>query len=143
MESKQELRQEIIDIKLKLKKTLDIWTEDQSGNINEWYNLMSKIVKIIQDNYGGKMKGTEKAILASQTINNIANNLWAKFTHNLSQDEKNELKKGKLKILALVMENPEILEASTSFLKQLLTVLDTNNDGEISAEECCFCIPMN
>ena len=55
MESKQELRQEIIDIKLKLKKTLDIWTEDQSGNINEWYTLMSKIVKIIQG-YTPKIK---------------------------------------------------------------------------------------
>lgn len=119
------------------------WTMDDVERMSNWFDLMSKVMEHIETRHGQVLKGIEKASLATDTIVSIANNLYQKFTQNLPEDKINELRSGKLKMMIVIMENPDILKASTSFLKKVLNVLDTNNDGEVSVEECCFCIPMS
>ena len=51
---------------------------------------------------------------------------------------RNKLRTGELKILCLLMDNPEILSASTGILKKVLNYIDVDGDGEISAAECKY-----
>lgn len=123
--------------------TVSLWNESQTSNIQNWFKLMSSIVQEIEQRYGGGvLTGVQKAELASDTVSKIAQLMWNKFTFEKTVEEIDSLRKGPLKMLCVIMDNPEILKASTTFLKQLLKALDTNNDGEISVEECCFCIPL-
>ena len=112
------------------------WTKENAGDIGQWFSLMESIVKLTQDDYGGKLTGIQKADVSTRAIVNLAHQLWDKWTDGLSEEEKKQVREGELKTVALIMDNPAILKASTSFLKKLLNYIDKDGDGEISADEC-------
>lgn len=118
------------------------WTEKDIGEMKNWFYLMSKIMEQIEVRHGHTLKGVEKASLATDTIVSIASNLYHRLSQRLSESELEDARSGRFQTLLLIMDHPDILKASTTFLKQVLATLDTNQDGEISVQECCFCIPL-
>lgn len=112
------------------------WTKQSAGDITNWFSLMESLVEIIENKYGRTIKGVEKANIATKAIITVAQSLWDKYTSDLSDEEKDHLRNGDLKILSIIMDNPSILKASTSFLKKLLDHIDKDGDGEITADEC-------
>jgi len=112
------------------------WTKERAGDIAQWFSLMESIVKITQDNYAGQLTGIEKADVSTRAVLGLAQQLWDKWTDGLSDEEKHQMRQGELKTVAIIMDNPAILKASTSFLKKLLNFIDKDGDGEISADEC-------
>lgn len=112
------------------------WTRKTAGSLEQWFMLMESVVRCVQSGYKGKLTGIEKAEVATATVTGLARHLWDQWTETLTDGEKQELARGELRVLHMVMENPEILRASTSFLKKLLKHIDRDGDGEISNDEC-------
>jgi len=134
--NKTKFEQIIDDISNSTSELILSWTKHSAGDISNWFSLMESIVQIIENKYGKTIKGIDKANIATKAIIDVAHNLWDKYTSELSDEEKEHLKNGDLKILCVIMDNPSILTASTSFLKKLLDHIDTDGDGEITANEC-------
>jgi hypothetical protein len=123
------------------------WSESEFGSFDNWLQLLKNMMKFLQKEHGD-LKGIEKAECASKAVVELSTRIYNKQTQDLSEEEKNNLKSGKLKMVVLVMENPDILKSATGILKQTLQVFDTNNDGEVSSDEikgffksklCCCC----
>lgn len=123
------------------------WSENEFGSFDNWLQLLKNMMKFLQKEHGD-LKGIEKAECASKAVVELSTRIYNKQTQDLSEEEKNNLKSGKLKMVVLVMENPDILKSATGILKQTLQVFDTNNDGEVSSDEikgffksklCCCC----
>ena len=114
------------------------WTQKEAGDISQWFAVMESIVKIIQNKYGDSLTGIEKAEVATKGIVSIAQQLWSKYIDGLTEEEVEKLRNGDLKILVVIIDNPSILQASTTFFKKLLNYIDKDGDGEITQEECCM-----
>ena len=123
------------------------WSESQFGNFDNWLQLLKNMMTFLQKEHGN-LKGIEKAECASKAIVELSTRIYNKQTESLSEEEKNNLRSGKLKMVVLVMENPDILKSATGILKKTLQVFDANNDGEVSCNEikgffkskfCCCC----
>ena len=123
------------------------WSESEFGSFDNWLQLLKNMMKFLQKEHGD-LKGIEKAECASKAVVELSTRIYNKQTQDLSEEEKNNLKNGKLKMVILVMENPDILKSATGILKKTLQVFDANNDGEISGDEikgffksklCCCC----
>lgn len=117
------------------------WTKGAAGDICNWFSLMERVISVVQTTYKGKLTGIQKAEVATGTVIGLAQQLWDKWTSGLSGEERLRLKCGELKIMVMIMDNPEILNASTPFLKRLLNYVDRDRNGEITAGECkhAFC----
>lgn len=123
------------------------WSESEFGNFDNWLQLLKNMMKFLQKEHGD-LKGIEKAECASKAVVELSTRIYNKQTQDLSEEEKNNLKSGKLKMVVLVMENPDILKSATGILKKTLQVFDANNDGEVSSDEikgffksklcCCY-----
>jgi len=46
-----------------------------------------------------------------------------------------ELKKGKLRVIVLIIDNPDILRTSVTMLNDILKKMDTDGDGKVSSKE--------
>ena len=123
------------------------WSENEFGSFDNWLQLLKNMMKFLQKEHGD-LKGIEKAECASKAVVELSTRIYNKQTQDLSEEEKNNLKSGKLKMVVLVMENPDILKSATGILKKTLQVFDANNDGEVSSDEikgffksklCCCC----
>lgn len=123
------------------------WSESEFGSFDNWLQLLKNMMKFLQKEHGD-LKGIEKAECASKAVVELSTRIYNKQTQDLSEEEKNNLKNGKLKMVVLVMENPDILKSATGILKKTLQVFDANNDGEVSSDEikgffksklCCCC----
>ena len=123
------------------------WSESEFGSFDNWLQLLKNMMKFLQKEHGD-LKGIEKAECASKAVVELSTRIYNKQTQDLSEEEKNNLKSGKLKMVVLVMENPDILKSATGILKKTLQVFDANNDGEVSSDEikgffksklCCCC----
>ena len=123
------------------------WSESEFGSFDNWLQLLKNMMKFLQKEHGD-LKGIEKAECASKAVVELSTRIYNKHTQDLSEEEKNNLKSGKLKMVVLVMENPDILKSATGILKKTLQVFDANNDGEVSSDEikgffksklCCWC----
>ena len=114
------------------------WTNQKAGNMLSWYSVMQSIMGVIENKWGKSLKGLEKAEIATGAVVKIARNVWDKTIEGMTEEEQQELRSGELKILCLLMDNPEILSASTSILKKVLNYIDVDGDGEISAAECKY-----
>ena len=98
------------------KSTVLGWNITMLGNIQQWFQLMSRIVSEIEERHGqGVMTGIEKAHIASETVSELALLAWSKFSNGKTPEEVAELKNGPLKMLSVIIDNPEILKASTTF----------------------------
>lgn len=122
------------------------WSESEFGSFDNWLQLLKNMMKFLQQEHGD-LKGIEKAECASKAIVGLSISIYNKQTKDLSEEEKNNLRSGKLKMVVLVMENPEILKSATGILKKTLKMFDANNDGEVSCNEVkgffkskfCYC----
>ena len=123
------------------------WSESDFGSFDNWLQLLKNMMTFLQKEHGN-LKGIEKAECASKAIVELSTRIYNKQTESLSEEEKNNLRSGKLKMVVLVMENPDILKSATGILKKTLQVFDANNDGEVSCNEikgffkskfCCCC----
>ena len=110
------------------------WSESEFGSFDNWLQLLKNMMKFLQKEHG-ELKGIEKAECATKAIVELSTRIYNKQTKDLSDEEINNLKSGKLKMVVLVMENPEILKSATGLLKKTLKMLDTNGDGEITGDE--------
>ena len=138
----QTIINDLIDTGLEIVKD---WTDKSMSDMNEWFALMQAIMKFTEYNYSKKLSGVEKALCTTNAVVGIANHLYKQYIESLSESEILELRNGKLKTAVLIMDNPEILNASTSFLKELLKYIDINKDNKISKNELrnffCCCLP--
>ena len=126
-----EIIEEKINIMVEKSSSLiDGWSSEDAGDIGKWFGVMESLVKLIQDEYVGKMTGIEKAELATNTVIELARACLKKHIDGLSEEEANKLRNGSLKILLVIVENPSILKASTSIFKKLLQTIDKDGDGE-------------
>ena len=123
------------------------WSESEFGSFDKWLQLLKQMMKFLQQEHGN-LKGIEKAECATKAIVELSTRIYNKQTKDLSEEERNNLRSGKLKTVVLVMENPEILKSATGILKKALQTFDANNDGEVSCDEvkgffkskfCCCC----
>ena len=119
---------------------IDQWTEKEAGNFDSWLQLMQSVMIVIQKNY--KKTGIEKAEISIDVVQKLAEYYYNK--------NKNKLSENSIKVLNLVMSDNGafLLNGATSFIKRILNSIDTNNDGEISNDECknffrkfCCCCP--
>ena len=110
------------------------WSENQFGSFDNWLQLLKNMMTFLQKEHSN-LKGIEKAECAAKAVVELSTRIYNKQTQNLSEEEKNNLKNGKLKMVVLVMENPDILKSATGILKKTLQVFDANNDGEVSCDE--------
>ena len=129
------------DIKKKLiEKTSSLiidWSENQIGDMGSWFGLAQAISGYVEELSQGTMSGIDKGICVTEAIVETARSVWIKYTDKLSEEEISELKnKGFLNVVSLIMDNPSIIQGSTSLLKKLLDAMDKNKDGKIDKKEC-------
>ena len=93
------------------------WSESDFGSFDNWLQLLKNMMKFLQNEHGD-LKGIEKAECATKAIVELSTRIYNKQTKDLSEEEINNLKSGKLKMVVLVMENPEILKSATGLLKK-------------------------
>ena len=114
------------------------WTNQKAGNMLSWYSVMQSIMGVIENKWGKSLKGIEKAEVATAAVVKIARNVWDKTIVDMTEEEQQELRTGELKILCLLMDNPEILSASTSILKKVLNYIDVDGDGDVDDDDRTF-----
>ena len=114
-----------------------LWSPEQMENMTEWFNLAYDISAHVEKLSNGTLSGVDKGIYVTEAVVSIARSIWKKHTNNLNEQKINKLKNGSLKIVWLIMENPMIIQGSTTLTKKILNLMDENKDGEISKKECC------
>ena len=136
-EKKKLTEEEYQDVRTKLRKEINEmissnWTQTQFGSLNEWMVLLKTIMGIIQKTY--KIPGVQKSSLAIDVLQDIATIIIDENVANLNEEQLKTVK------TVLSSEGFQLLSVSTSFLKQIISNIDTDGDGEISKEEChAFC----
>ena len=140
---KDTIKESVDTTSAKLGEITASWTHANIGDFSDWFKLMKHSMRLIELNGdASKLSGINKAEIATSSVVNIARSFYEEYTDTLGQEAIEKLKKGKLKVVVVIMENPDILNASSGFLKSILSVIDVDGDGEISAKECrdaCFC----
>ena len=107
--------------------------ENDFKNVSYWINLLSQIMSYIQRSM--KLPGLKKMEIALTSIESIVKMLLEKNVGNLNDETIATLN------LIISSDGMNILAGSTSMIKQFMNRLDSNNDGEISAEECSSIFP--
>ena len=117
------------------------WSESEFGNFNSWLSLLKNIVIFLTQHYN-KLTEIQKTNISVKVVVELAIIIYEKYTKDLESDKIEELKKGKLKMVVLVIDNPDILRGSVSMLNDVMNKMDADNDGKISkAEFCKFICP--
>lgn len=130
----QEIKKKISD---KASNLILDWTEKQIGDMGSWFGLAQALAGYIEKISKGKMSGIDKGICVTETVVTTARAVWVKYTDTLSEEEIEKLKNnGFLNVVSLIMDNPAIIQGSTSLLKKLLDAIDKNKDGKIEKREC-------
>ena len=104
------------------------WSNKEAGDFSMWMDLIQPISVIVMKQVGGTH--IENIELTIEIIQKIGERFYEENKHKLSNDEKN--------VMDIIMsENGKmLLKSSTNFIVKLLREIDTNNDGNISNEEC-------
>ena len=130
----QEIKKKLSD---KASNLILDWTEKQIGDMGSWFGLAQALAAYIEKISKGKMSGIDKGICVTETVVKTAQAVWEKYTDTLSEEKIKELKNnGFLNVVSLIMDNPSIIQGSTSLLKKLLDAIDKNKDGKIDKREC-------
>tara|TARA_B110000037_G_C16847679_1_gene394522 strand:+ start:77 stop:529 length:453 start_codon:yes stop_codon:yes gene_type:complete len=104
------------------------WTNKEVGDFSMWMDLIKPISKIIKEQSDNtQIENIELTI-------NIIQKIGLKYY----DEHKNDISGEAQKVLDIVLSDTGkfILQSSTSLIGKLLREIDTNNDGEISQEEC-------
>ena len=125
----------------KASKLISKWTNKEAGDFSMWVDLIKPIAIIVKEQSDNTQIDSIK--LAIDIIQRLAKKYY--------DEHKNKLDDGVRKVLDFVMSDNGsfILSTSTSLIGKLLDEIDTNNDGQISGDECknfflkfcCCCIP--
>lgn len=130
----QEIKKKLADKASSL--VLD-WTEKQIGDMGAWFGLAQSVAAYVEKLSKGTISGIDKGVCVTETVVTTAKAIWDKYTDNLSEEEIEEMKNnGALNVVSLIMDNPSIIQGSTSLLKKLLDAIDKNKDGKIDKREC-------
>ena len=113
---------------------IEKWSASQVGNLQDWMSLLQQIMASVQQLY--RIPGIQKSELCIDVVHDIAQKIIEENPAGLSDGDLSTVK------TVLSSEGLQLLGASTSFLKQLISKIDQDGDGEISFEECgMFCCP--
>ena len=96
------------------------WSNKEAGDMIHWFTVMRSIMGVIESKWGQTLTGIQKAEVATSSVVAIAHGIWDKTIEGMTPEEEQALRTGELKILCVLMDNPEILNASTSILKKIL-----------------------
>ena len=120
------------------------WSENEFGSFDKWISLLKNIM-IYLTKYNYNMTEIEKTDFSVKIIVELCLLLYKKHTENLDDTEIEYLKKNKLRIVILIVDNPDILRTSVTMLNDILKKMDTNGDGKVSSKEffsficpCCY-----
>ena len=120
------------------------WSENEFGSFDKWISLLKNIM-IYLTKYNSNMTEIEKTDFSVKIIVELCLLLYKKHTENLDDTEIEYLKKNKLRIVILIVDNPDILRTSVTMLNDILKKMDTNGDGKVSSKEffsficpCCY-----
>lgn len=111
------------------------WSESEFGSFDKWVSLLKNImIYITQHNHS--MTEIEKTDFSVKIVVELCLILYKKYTDNETDNAKiDELKKGKLRIVVLIIDNPDILRTSVTMLNDILKKMDTDGDGKVSSKE--------
>ena len=120
---------------------VDEWSVKEAGNFGKWMDLMKSVMELIQTDY--QRTGVEKAKMATDIMQKLG-----KYYYEKHKDELDDTTRSVLDVI-MSDSGANLLGGATSFIKKMLRDMDTNNDGEISKEECeeyckkmfCCCLP--
>lgn len=104
------------------------WKSGEAGELRSWMAMLQSIMSSIQQTH--RIPGTQKAQLALDALQGVARILMDENVAGLSDTELETVR------VVLSSEGLQLLTASTSFLKNLIQRIDTDGDGDISAQEC-------
>ena len=121
------------------------WSESEFGSFDKWVALLKNIMIYLTQN-NPSMTEIEKTDFSVKIVVELCIILYQKYTDNETDTSKiDELKKGKLRIVVLIIENPDILRTSVTMLNDILKKMDTDGDGKVSSKEllaficpCCY-----
>lgn len=98
------------------------------GNLSFWMALLRKIMQFIQTSI--KLKGLDKMEIALSSIKELASTLLETNPADIDEQTKKTLN------AVLSDEGLGLLGAATGVIKDFMRKIDTDGDGEISAQEC-------
>lgn len=98
------------------------------GNLSFWMALLRKIMQFIQTSI--KLKGLDKMEIALSSIKELASTLLETNPADIDEQTKKTLN------AVLSDEGLGLLGAATGVFKDFMRKIDTDGDGEISAQEC-------
>lgn len=110
------------------------WSDNEIGNFDKWLSLLKTIIIFLTKTYPN-MTEIEKSDLSVKIVVELCIVLYDKNKENMNEEEITELKNGRLRIVILIINNPDILRGSVVILNDLLNKMDTNNDGKVSCKE--------
>ena len=110
------------------------WSDSEFGSFDKWISLLKNIVQYLTKHHQN-MTEIEKMDFSVKIVVELAIILYDKYTENKTEDEINELKNGKLRIIVLIINNPDILRTSVNMLNDVLKKMDADNDGKVSMKE--------
>ena len=139
----QEIKKKLSD---KASSLIIYWTKKQVGDMSSWFGSAQTLSAYVEKLSKGNISGIDKGICVTETVVKTAQEVWIKYTDKLSEEEIEDLKNnGFLNVVSLIIDNPSIIQGSTSLLKKLLDAMDKNKDGVVTKEEidqstkCCSC----
>lgn len=110
------------------------WSENEFGSFDKWISLLKNIM-IYLTKHHKNMTEIEKLDFSVKITVELAIILYKKYTENKNEEEIENLKKGQLRVIVLIIDNPDILRASVNILNDILNKMDTDNDGKVSIKE--------
>tara|TARA_B110000114_G_C14740294_1_gene256818 strand:- start:94 stop:531 length:438 start_codon:yes stop_codon:yes gene_type:complete len=112
------------------------WSESEFGSFDKWINLLKNIMMYLTK-HNPAMTEIEKTDFSVKIVVELCLILYNKYTDNEEDTDKiDELKKGKLRMVVLIIDNPDILRTSVTMLNDVLKKMDTDGDGKVSSKEC-------
>ena len=111
------------------------WSDSEFGSFDKWVALLKNIMIYLTQHHSS-MTEIEKTDFSVKIVVELCLILYKKHTDNETDTAKlDELKKGKLRVIVLIMDNPDILRTSVTMLNDILKKMDTDGDGKVSSKE--------
>lgn len=110
------------------------WSEGEFGSFDKWISLLKNIIIYLTKHYP-TMTEIEKTDFSVKIVVELCLILYKKYTDGLNDSQIDEFKKGKLRVVVLIIDNPDILRTSVTMLNDILKKMDTDGDGKVSSKE--------
>ena len=111
------------------------WSDSEFGSFDKWIALLKNIMMYLTKHHP-TMTEIEKTDFSVKIVVELCLILYKKYTDDEKDTNKiEELKKGKLRVVVLIIDNPDILRTSVTMLNDILKKMDTDGDGKVSPKE--------